>query len=76
MRSTTERPEGVDAGTLRLVGTREEAIYSAFIEPLENQKSYEAMSGASNLNGDGKFSICISGILKCGTYESWNSEFI
>ena len=38
MRDTTERPEGVDAGTLKLVGTDEEVIYSSFKELLENKE--------------------------------------
>ncbi len=53
MRDTTERPEGVEAGTLRLVGTDEENIYRAFKELLENRASYEAMARASNPYGDG-----------------------
>lgn len=48
MRDTTERPEGVEAGTLRLVGTSEEGIFSAFSELLDNPVAYEAMSRASN----------------------------
>lgn len=53
MRDTTERPEGVAAGTLKLVGTDEEVIYNNFKELLENRKSYDAMSHASNPYGDG-----------------------
>lgn len=53
MRDTTERPEGIAAGTLRLVGTCEETIYNSFKELLENKESYEAMSHASNPYGDG-----------------------
>lgn len=53
MRDTTERPEGVAAGTLKLVGTDEEVIYKNFKELLENEKSYDAMSHASNPYGDG-----------------------
>ena len=53
MRDTTERPEGVDAGTLRLVGTNDETIYSAFSELLTDQIAYEKMSHASNPYGDG-----------------------
>lgn len=44
MRDTTERPEGVKAGTLRLEGTDEEAIYSNFKELLENQDDYNAIA--------------------------------
>ncbi|MGB4588330.1 MAG: UDP-N-acetylglucosamine 2-epimerase (non-hydrolyzing) [Clostridiaceae bacterium] len=53
MRDTTERPEGVEAGTLKLVGTNEETIYSAFKELLQNKDEYEKMSKASNPYGDG-----------------------
>ncbi len=48
MRDTTERPEGVDAGTLRLVGTDEEVIYRNFKELLEDKTAYEKMIGACN----------------------------
>ena len=54
MRDTTERPEGVDAGTLRLVGTDEEVIYNAFTELLEDPEAYDAMSRACNPYGDGR----------------------
>ena len=53
MRDTTERPEGIKAGTLKLVGTDEEVIYNNFKLLLENSKEYEAMSKASNPYGDG-----------------------
>lgn len=53
MRDTTERPEGVKAGTLKLVGTEEENIYNNFKLLLENKKEYEKMSKASNPYGDG-----------------------
>lgn len=53
MRDTTERPEGIKAGTLKLVGTDEEVIYNNFKELLENEISYKAMSQASNPYGDG-----------------------
>ena len=53
MRDTTERPEGIEAGTLKLVGTNEDIIYRNFKELLENKEAYEAMSKASNPYGDG-----------------------
>lgn len=53
MRDTTERPEGIKAGTLRLVGTDEEVIYQNFKQLLENKEEYEKMSIASNPYGDG-----------------------
>lgn len=53
MRDTTERPEGIAAGTLKLVGTDEEVIYENFKLLLENREAYEKMSTASNPYGDG-----------------------
>lgn len=53
MRDTTERPEGIAAGTLKLVGTDENVIYKSFTELLTNKSSYDAMSKASNPYGDG-----------------------
>lgn len=53
MRDTTERPEGVKAGTLKLVGTSEEVIYSEFTKLLKDKTAYDAMSKASNPYGDG-----------------------
>src|SRR5699024_10745026 len=63
MRDTTERPEGVKAGTLKLVGTDEEKIYTSFKELLVDPKAYEAMSKASNPYGDGFASKRIADIL-------------
>lgn len=53
MRDTTERPEGIKAGTLKLVGTDETVIYDNFKLLLENDEEYEKMSQASNPYGDG-----------------------
>ena len=53
MRDTTERPEGIAAGTLRLVGTEEESIYRHFKELLTDENAYRAMAHASNPYGDG-----------------------
>lgn len=53
MRDTTERPEGIAAGTLKLVGTNEETIYEEFRRLLTDQDAYNAMSHASNPYGDG-----------------------
>ena len=53
MRDTTERPEGIAAGTLKLVGTNEENIYTNFKRLLENESEYIRMSNASNPYGDG-----------------------
>ncbi|AMC94050.1 UDP-N-acetyl glucosamine 2-epimerase [Erysipelothrix larvae] len=53
MRDTTERPEGIEAGTLKLVGTDEEVIYKTCISLLEDDEAYDKMSHASNPYGDG-----------------------
>ena len=71
MRDTTERPEGVDAGTLRLVGTNDETIYSAFSELLTDQIAYEKMSHASNPYGDGHACERIADILEDKDYQEW-----
>lgn len=64
MRDTTERPEGIAAGTLRLAGTEEENIYQNFLELLTDKKIYEQMSRASNPYGDGFASERIADILE------------
>lgn len=56
LRDTTERPEGIDAGTLKLAGTNEETIYKLIKELLTNQEEYNRMSTSSNPYGDGKAS--------------------
>ena len=53
MRDTTERPEGVNAGTLKLVGTSEETIYNEFTKLIDNKEEYNAMAHAANPYGDG-----------------------
>lgn len=53
MRDTTERPEGIEAGTLKLVGTDEENIYRSFRKLLTDSNEYKAMSEAKNPYGDG-----------------------
>ena len=63
MRDTTERPEGVAAGTLRLVGTREETIYESFTELLDNAAAYKKMSRTANPYGDGRACRRIADIL-------------
>ena len=72
MRDTTERPEGVEAGTLKLVGTDEEVIYRAFTELLESREAYERMSKACNPYGDGHACERIADILETGKYEPWS----
>lgn len=63
MRDTTERPEGVAAGTLKLVGTDEDAIYNEFSKLLSDEKEYASMSRASNPYGDGLASSRIADVL-------------
>ena len=60
LRDTTERPEGIDAGTLKLAGTDEETIYKLTKELLTDINVYNYMSKASNPYGDGKASIRIA----------------
>ncbi|PZX05880.1 UDP-N-acetylglucosamine 2-epimerase [Psychrobacillus insolitus] len=64
LRDTTERPEGIDAGTLKLAGTEEETIYQLTNELLSSQDAYDSMSKASNPYGDGKASQKIVAALK------------
>lgn len=56
LRDTTERPEGIEAGTLKLVGTQEDEIYEQCRKLLTDDAAYKAMSLASNPYGDGKAS--------------------
>ncbi|MBR5553272.1 MAG: UDP-N-acetylglucosamine 2-epimerase (non-hydrolyzing), partial [Clostridia bacterium] len=66
MRDTTERPEGIAAGTLKLVGTDEQFIYENFRELLVNREAYDKMSRASNPYGDGHACERIADILEFG----------
>lgn len=66
MRDTTERPEGIKAGTLKLVGTDEQVIYENFKLLLESKEAYDAMSKASNPYGDGFACKRIADILEFG----------
>ena len=66
MRDTTERPEGIAAGTLKLVGTDEEVIYSEFKKLLTDKEEYEKMSKASNPYGDGFACKRIADVLVSG----------
>lgn len=63
MRDTTERPEGIEAGTLKLVGTREDTIYREFKRLLEDPAAYERMAHAANPYGDGHACARIADIL-------------
>ena len=66
MRDTTERPEGIKAGTLKLVGTTEDVIYREFTNLLDNKKEYEKMSHAVNPYGDGHACERIADVLEFG----------
>lgn len=66
MRDTTERPEGICAGTLKLVGTDEKKIYDAFKLLLEDEREYGKMSHASNPYGDGMASKRIADVFEEG----------
>ncbi len=63
MRDVTERPEGIDAGTLKLVGTEEETIYREFSRLLDDKAAYDAMAHAENPYGDGHACERIADIL-------------
>jgi UDP-N-acetylglucosamine 2-epimerase (non-hydrolysing) len=71
MRDTTERPEGVDAGTLKLVGTSEEVIYNEFTKLLDNKDEYAKMAKAVNPYGDGHACKRIADILEGKSYNEW-----
>lgn len=66
MRDTTERPEGIVAGTLKLVGTEEETIYKEFSQLLNNGAAYDLMAHASNPYGDGHACERIADVLEFG----------
>ena len=74
MRDTTERPEGLDAGTLKLVGTDEKVIYSAFKLLLEDENEYRKMSQACNPYGDGHACERIADILEGKKYQAWEPK--
>jgi len=71
MRDTTERPEGIDSGTLKLVGTEEETIYKAFSELINNPTIYESMSKAKNPFGDGHACERIADIIEGKDFSPW-----
>ena len=73
MRDTTERPEGVEAGTLRLVGTDEESIYRNFSLLLEDEAEYRKMSKACNPYGDGHACERIVDVIEFGTCKEWDA---
>ena len=69
MRDTTERPEGVEAGTLELVGTHEDVIYREFSKLLKDKNEYAKMAHANNPYGDGHACERIADILEGKDYE-------
>jgi len=69
MRDTTERPEGADAGTLKLVGSNEETIYKTFKLLLETEDEYNKMSRGRDPYGDGHACERIADILEKGSYS-------
>ena len=73
MRDTTERPEGVEAGTLKLVGTNEEIIYKEFTKLLDNKDEYAKMAKAVNPYGDGHACERIADILEGKEYQEWKN---
>ena len=73
MRDTTERPEGVEAGTLKLVGTDEEVIYKAFTQLLDDEDAYNAMAHASNPYGDGKACERIADVIEKGSCDEFST---
>jgi UDP-N-acetylglucosamine 2-epimerase (non-hydrolysing) len=74
MRDTTERPEGIAAGTLKLVGTEEKTIYAEFSRLLTDQNAYNDMSHASNPYGDGHACERIADILQDSLYTGINEQ--
>ena len=74
MRDTTERPEGVDAGTLKLVGTDEETIYKTFKLLLEDKAEYDKMAHAVNPYGDGHACERIADILEEKECSPWEPK--
>ena len=73
MRDTTERPEGIAAGTLKLVGTDEETIYNSFKLLLEDENEYNKMSHTCNPYGDGHACERIADILEGKEHEPWRA---
>lgn len=71
MRDTTERPEGVIANTLKLVGTNEDVIYKEFTNLLDNPNEYKKMSNASNPYGDGNACKRIADIIEGHQFTEW-----
>ena len=73
MRDTTERPEGIEAGTLKLVGTNEDVIYNEFTKLLDSKEEYVKMAKAVNPYGDGHACERIADILEDKPYQEWKN---
>ena len=76
MRDTTERPEGIEAGTLKLVGTEEETIYKEFSKLLTDKEAYNAMAHASNPYGDGFACMHIADALEQSLLKQETKELL
>ena len=74
LRDTTERPEGLAAGTLRLVGTEEESVYRNFRELLEDREAYDRMAHACNPYGDGHACRRIADVVEHGRCDPWSGK--
>ena len=74
MRNVTERPEGIEAGTLKLVGTEENSIYESFSKLLNDKELYESMAKAKNPYGDGNAAKRIVDVLLTGKCEIYKAE--
>jgi len=74
MRETTERPEGVEAGTAKLVGTDRARIVRSVVTLLDDEAAYAAMSRAHNPFGDGHASERIAGIIAASARSQGNLE--
>ena len=72
MRDTTERPEGIAAGTLKLTGTSEDIIYREFCNLLGNSSAYQKMAHASNPYGDGYACVRIADLIERGSCEEFS----
>lgn len=73
MRDTTERPEGIAAGTLKLVGTDENVIYEWFTKLLKDKKEYDKMAKAINPYGDGNACVRIANILAGKNFDEFKA---
>ncbi len=74
LRNDTERPEGVNAGAIRVVGTERDKLFHSFNDLLENRKEYEKMVGAVNLYGDGSASQNIWKIIDDDSLRIFSEE--